>query len=840
VDGLLEKALHSHVVTVVAGEGCGKTYAVHSFLQKDPRDIIWVQLSERDNLGWRFWENCTEAVRLYNPKAGKFLADVGFPETLSQFDRYISFINDKGISPSPYVLVFDDVHLIKRHPVLSFVERVLSAPVSKNNMVLISRVEPEVNTIAFLAKGLLSQITGEDLRFTEEEISEYFRSREVPLEAGELARVYHDTEGWALAVDLSLKEIKTRQARGRRRLDQVMDPVKKIVETIFLGMDTELRKFLIKLSLIEHWPRNLLDVLDPEGNNISAMEQFSALIRYDPYLHGYSIHHLFLDFLRGRHGELSQKEIQEVYAKGARWCAENNLPTDAAIDYERARDYEGLVQLILSLPRLPPKTVASFFLGILERLPADNTADEENKAFLYLRFIHRPRFLMYMGRFEESAAESRKAIKRFEVRPPGPLRSLILSSAYNNLGALILATCRYTRDYDCVRYFERSYHYYLENPEVPGKQTNHCNLGSYILQTGCPAGPGELEEGINIVAPAIPYASSSRNGYLYGVDTLARGELAYYQGDLGKAENFFRRAVYQGREKKQYEVENRGLFYLMRLCIQTGNLAEIRELRRQLEAQLEIPEYLNRYTIHDIGMGRFYAQLGETGKIAPWLRDDREEGELNSQFHNFDLMVRIRCLFAEKQYPQVLKVLNQGNGRQYLESFLLGKLELAVLAAAARFRTGEERAFADLEEACRIAAPNMLDMAFIELGEDMRDFAGAVLAGEGCGIPRPWLETIQLNASVYAKKLALAVRFLREEEGSSGTVFLSPHERTVLAGLSRGLTRKEIAQKGGLSVGAIKPLIKRVYGKLGAVNRADAIRIASTLGLLQFRNAPRT
>jgi hypothetical protein len=65
-------------------------------------------------------------------------------------------------------------------------------------------------------------------------------------------------------VDLSLREIKAHRAGGGRgRLDQVMDPVKKIIEAIFLGMDTELQKFLIKLSLIEQWPRNLLDVLDP-------------------------------------------------------------------------------------------------------------------------------------------------------------------------------------------------------------------------------------------------------------------------------------------------------------------------------------------------------------------------------------------------------------------------------------------------------------------------------------------------------------------------------------------------------------------------------------------------
>jgi LuxR family maltose regulon positive regulatory protein len=350
--------------------------------------------------------------------------------------------------------------------------------------------------------------------------------------------------------------------------------------------------------------------------------------------------------------------------------------------------------------------------------------------------------------------------------------------------------------------------------------------------------PGEVERALNFIAPSEVYASASMDGCFYGCDALARAELAYYQGDLSKAENFFRQAVYQGREKTQYEVENRALFYLMRICVHTGNSAGIRDLRRQLEAQLEIPEYFNRYTIHDIGMGRFYAQIGETGKIASWIREDRKEGELNFLFHNYNLMVKAQCLFVEKQYAQVLEALKEGSGREYLESFLLGKLEITILEAAVHFRMGDEGAFALLEEAYQTAAPNLLDMPFVEKGEDMRDFTGAALAREGYGIPRSWLETIQTNASAYAKKLSVVARFLREEEGKYGTVFLTSRERTVLAGLSRGLTRKEIARKGGLSVGTIKPLIKRVYDKLGAVNRADAIRIASTMGLLEIGKGP--
>jgi LuxR family maltose regulon positive regulatory protein len=254
-----------------------------------------------------------------------------------------------------------------------------------------------------------------------------------------------------------------------------------------------------------------------------------------------------------------------------------------------------------------------------------------------------------------------------------------------------------------------------------------------------------------------------------------------------------------------------------------------------LEAQLEIPGYINRHIIHDIGMGRFYAHLGLTGHIAPWIRSEYEERELNSLFHSFDIMVNLWRLFSEKDYAAVINILENKKNLQDLESFLLGKLELTILEAVTRYRREEgEKAFALLEEAWKLAAPASLDMPFIEMGEDMRLLAEALLARKdapgtaGGLIPRPWLENIRSRASAYRKMLSLAAEQYRaaEQRTRKPGVYLTFRERNVLAALVRGLTRKEIAVKTGLSLNTVKGVISVLYGKLGAVNRAYAIRIA--------------
>jgi LuxR family maltose regulon positive regulatory protein len=838
VDQLLEKALQSRLTTVVAGEGNGKSYAVHSFLQKNPRAVIWVQVSERDNLRRRFWENYTGGIARLSPEAAKIFTAMGFPETDQQFDRYLTLLKSEIISRDQYVIVFDDFHLITNPVICRYLERTLAAPVSGNHAVLISRIEPAVNTVGFLARGMLSRITTEDLRFNEEEIGEYLRLNQLSLDAGDIARICRDTEGWAMAVDLIVQEMKTDSPGQSLNWDRMMRPIRNVEEGIFAGMDGELQKFLIKLSLIEHWPRDLLEGLDPGGKNTGAMEKFTSLIRFDAYLQGFRIHHLFLEFLREKQGDLSQEEIRQVYARDAQWCIENGLPMDAVVDYERAGDYGGLLRVINFLHPLLSGEMASFFLETLERLIPPVREDENNRELLFLWFIFRPRFLMFLGRFNEAAGELRKAISLFKAWEPGPQRSRSLTIAYNTMAILNLLSCRFTGDYGFSPWFELASRY---SPEANLVQVVSTYLNVYVFQVGYPSRPEKIASYIDNLAAAIPYASEVLNGFLYGADALARAELAYYQGDIDKAERFAFQAVYQSREKKQYEVENRSLFYLMLIDIHKGDATGIRDLQRQLENQLEIPEYRNRYVIHDIAMGGFYARIGLTDKIAPWLRGRIEEGEFNGVFRGFDVLIKARCFFFEGEYLSALKILEEERARDDLGSFLLGLLDMTVLEAVIRCQLDDpEGAFGALKRAYDIATLNALDMPFIEMGEYTYKLINALLkaypeeAAAGCreecgGIPRHWLQNTRSKASAYAKKRSLAVAQYADGEDP----YFMRRELAILDGLSQGFTIEEIAGHMKISISMVKSALRSVCVKLGAVNRADAVRIAAVKGLLK-------
>jgi LuxR family maltose regulon positive regulatory protein len=875
VNEILALALQSPVVTVVAGQGYGKTSAVYSFLENSSIVSLWVQLTARDNINRHFWENLCSCVALRNLELGNDLLEMGFPETNRQFDRFYVLIERaiktiESSAPFPggrprYVMVYDDFHLIQEPAMLRLFNRILAFPLVDTTILLISRAEPKINTLPFLSKGLLARITVEDLRFTPEEIAGYFSMRRLEVSGEDVESFWRDTEGWPQVLSLVVQDAEKRNKTGIRYSPELIKlPLFKMIESSFFSsLDRGTRLFLIKLSLGDYWPLELLDKLDSTGEKREGLDKISPLIRYDSYFNGYRIHNLLGEFLKEKQGELSAGERREVYRMNAEWCFKNNLRLEAAVYYEKARDYRGFLNLSLALPTIIPGETASFFLAIIERLSFEDETEitdggdseggpDRREVFLYLRFVMRPRLLFAMSRFDEAALVCRRAIAEFEGQSPGSFDIRILAPLYFCLGFIMILTCRHTGDYCFFPCFEKAYHYSKSHTLLVSKSFSQGSVFSYICQVGFPAKRGAFEEYLRAYAQAAPLIAKIGEGHLSGLDSLGRCEYCYFKGDMRAAENFARQAIIQARGSRQYETENRGMFFLLRIAIHAGNFSEIEELFRQLKAQLEVKDYQNRYVLYDIECAWFYAQTGTTAPIASWLRSDSEAYEMNDILRPLETLVRAECFYAEKHYHAALAILEIDKSRNSLDSFLLGKLEKTVLEAVCRLRLGDHQAALEkLAEAREISGEYGLDTPFIELGEDMRFLASLALGREKpAGSPpagaensdrgkvpwdREWLESVRKRAAAYGKMTAVAAAHgpAAANPRKEGGVPLRRREEAVLSALSQGLTREEIARREHLSLYAVKEIIKSIYRKLGAVNRADAVRIALASGILK-------
>jgi LuxR family maltose regulon positive regulatory protein len=824
---LLEQAVQSPLVTVVAGAGYGKTHGVYSFVRNKQYRTVWIQLSNRDNNPEHFWENFIQAVAYIHKEWAVHLEEIGFPETNRQFDLCISSFQDKPNPHKKYMFVYDDFHLLTEQMVLSFLERFFTIPFLNITFVLISRTKLPINMLNFFTRGFLAHITEEDLRFSRQEMLDYFQIQGITLPVQAAEDLYHDTEGWVLALQLaglSLKHGNNVDDYGRSSMR--LDIFTLIEEGLFSSISTDLQKYLITLSLIEHWPAALLNELSPNQNLIQEMERIGSFIRYDIYLNAYRIHHLLLEYLNRHQQCLTKEEQQQVYTKAAQWCVANNLKMDAISYYEKAGAYTKLIQVVDTFPMALSDHVAEFLLRILDRAPPEAYSQNATAYILYTRI------LFTVGRFEECDQKLREIIQYFESQPLSQFNYRVLAGCYINLGFVGMISCLYTHQYDFVHYFKKGHYYYhLSGHELHGPITS-MNLGSYACWFGSTE-KSDLESYLQAISTVVPYISASMNGCTYGMDDLIQAELTYFKGDIPNAERFVYQAVYKAQNRKQYEIESRALFYLLRINLYRGNFKTTHEIVKRLDAQLDIQEYVNRYVLWDILSGWFYIQLGQTDRTAQWLTGDFKERGLHSLIYSMEKLVQVKYYLAQKKYSQALDALHTKASNYGPECFLFGKIEMHILEAICRHRSGAQvDALRALEIAYRLALPHSLDMFFIEQGMDMGLLASVALKTSWCSIPRDWLERIRRQASAYWKQLMIVAVHYQPVNLVLSPDALSSREQAVLVSLSQGLTREQIADDRALSVNTVKNTISGLYRKLGAVNRADAIRIAIAIGLL--------
>jgi len=532
-----------------------------------------------------------------------------------------------------------------------------------------------------------------------------------------------------------------------------------------------------------------------------------------------------MDYLKGRQDELKEEEKKDVWAKTAVWCAANNKKMDAIINYEKTKDYDGIYSILNTLPLVLNSQTAKFILDILDRVSGTISRDYPET------IIIRNRILFSLGLFEQSRRETLEAIPGLKTIPDIQRRDKILTACNINLGFIGYIQSIHNRNYDFVDFFREAAALSRRMKLVVKPPINGITLSSYACRITAPATKEEIEKCIAVIEEIVPYSMEAIGGCQAGLCELVRGEYAFFKGQLPEARKRLAECLVKARENQQYEIENRALFYLLRIHLCQGNAAEIEKILIQLEAELDEKFFLNRDFYHDIVTGWYYILTGRKDRLAFWLKNDYEKSEINYMAQGLEELVKAKYYFSGKHYPAALAAIQS---RTSAEQLLFGEIEMKALEAVCRYRMlDKEGAFTALEEAFILAAPAGLFMPFTELGKDMRALTDAALKDAEIHKKAPalsgeWLEETRRNAAIYAKKIHC--RQIGSEQGDNS--ILSHRETEVLIGLSQGLTREEIAGEASISPNTVKSVTRSIYNKLGALNQADAVRIATEKGIL--------
>ncbi|MDR2729656.1 MAG: helix-turn-helix transcriptional regulator, partial [Treponema sp.] len=289
---LFSEAVKYPLVVVCAGAGYGKTSAVRDFTQEYNATTAWGHLSERDNSSARFWEGYIHTMSKINEPFARELKKMSFPDTKDKLSHYQTLLSEL-VEKKRRIIVMDDFHCIEELSVIRFVEEcILFKNPPGTSVFMLTRSTPRVNIAGLVYRDKIFNISEDDLRFTESELSQYFHKLNLSPSQEDLRGIMQDTKGWAFAINLIARSYQKAPGYGGYARNAMKTNIFRLMETeIWDGITECLQNFLIRLSLIDHLSIDLINQLaGGDAGLITEFERLNAYVRRDDDINAYFIH----------------------------------------------------------------------------------------------------------------------------------------------------------------------------------------------------------------------------------------------------------------------------------------------------------------------------------------------------------------------------------------------------------------------------------------------------------------------------------------------------------------------------------------------------------------------
>ena len=823
LDMLLSKATENNLVTVIAGAGYGKTHAVSMFLSSNKFRVAWMQLTNLDNYQKRFWEGFIYAISIQSKDLALQLEQLGFPDSLAKFHKFLHLLAKEIYIGERFIFVFDDFHYIQDESIIDFIENLILSDLENLCIILISRINLNLKRTFSLEK----QITTEDLCFSLEETTDYFSMHDIFLPPSEINKIYEYTEGWPLVTYLAGLTLKKSDKPFDELLARTMPIVFRIIDNeIFSNYTPKTKEILVKLSLLDDsYGELLIKSIDESVGTVLEIVEGNMFIQYNPYTQNFHVHNLFLEFLKMKQVNLSHEQITQVYLKAADWYLKNDFKTSALTYYKICGHYDKIWDIIRNYEIDIPTDEADLLLELIESFPKDFL-----DKYPVIGVVH-GRLLLNNGRLEESVNELTKIKNKFEMMPPTEENKAIIGEACIFLALDSLAMS----DYKFVELFKTAAQC-LPDGSVFVDNRLYINNGNYPV-TIVKSDAGELKKFENAITSAMPYAAKAMNGCCYGLEFLSISGAGFYTGDMKKAEINAYNALYKAQQQQQNDTICQACFIILRKSITEGNYSKAAGALDEIKRMVGDPDSSDCLSIIDIIKGWFYSRLDDFDKVPGWIMNEDQSLKILSPNSTCkDRLIRAYCFLRTENYSELLAFLNYLEELYKDKGFLLARLDTQILKSIATYKIQDKKqSYAAFKSAYDLAYANSLIMPFIEYGNYMRSVIESIKRDENCTIPLQWLNKIQSKSNTYAKRLDNVRTQYKKLSGhyKNDKITLTRKESELIQALSHGLTRDEIAESLYISPNTVKSKLQNIYNKLGAVNGADAVRIAYQMKLIE-------
>jgi len=845
--GLIEQR---KLTLVSAPAGYGKTTLITSWLYSFTESTrnIWLSLEKSDNEPARFLSYWATAWSRISDFVLENILELLDAPQLPPFQNILDeVINALARLEEPAILVLDDFHVITNPLIHEMLEYFLEHQPHQVHLVITTRSDPPLPIARLRARRQMVEVRASDLRFTEEEASQFFnQSMQLVLEDEDIRSLEMRTEGWAVGLQLAALALRNlpdpqnfvETFRGSHRY--VLDY---LAEEVIRQQRKGLREFLIQTSILERFNAESCEALTGHPDSQGLLSELEGanlfLIPLDDERVWYRYHHLFADFLRT---ELSKTETEKLYKKAALWHEQNDFLSEA-VGYAIA---SGDLELLADVIDRGLKKDANWSGGNLTLyaawLDVLHPQAFQNRPALSLNASH---ILYLLGRFDPAEKQIDQAEQSLNALSSSPEKEqmLALTSLYRGVIAAVrgdteqaieritFAQERLPQEYHLQHarglfslglayqlsgQTELAVQIFLKSSEE-AQSAGVLSLAIHALGAAAQVqiSQGQLSQAERACQQAIQIAGGKGLPPL-GLAESILGSIALERNDLAAAEDFLQNGIALSRRGGLIDDMLLGLSYLARLQAYQGQISNAFETAQEVNTIIQGFGVERMSILAAAYIANLQLYTGQERAATQWALEYQTVRA--SQQREFAELTLVRVLLKtgdRENVPSILDALlkrrqTQGRVRTHMEVMIL-------MALFYRAEKDIPSAVDWLSQALELAAPEGFIRIFLDEGEALLDL-----------LPK---------ARQAAPELVDAILGIQQtESGSHPSPLdqliepLSEQEVRVLSLIVEGKSNKEIADELVISVGTAKWHVHNILQKLGVGNRSQAIARARELG----------
>jgi len=549
-ESLLKDCDWASVILVSAQAGSGKSTAVSAWLSEQSKAYCWYSLDDWDNDLMQFFTCLIAGIKTIDALASEALEQLFDAFQSIGFEGFLrAVINQLHAIKFPYIMVFDDYHIIRNDQINQVLRTILDHFPPLMQLVLITREDPPFPLAKMRAAKKLIELRTAQLRFTEEEVRVFFSQQfHISLEKEQIQLLITRTEGWIAGLQMT--------ALSMQGIDDIGGFVEALSGSHYYIMDylmeevlerqtPEIKDFLLKTSMLEFFSDDLCDAVAglETGNSNTIIERLvktnSFIISTELSHKWFRYHHLFRDLLKKRLEQQSKQALESLHHRAGLWFKINGFGQQAIHHLFEAKALEEAAALIeCKWAEMDMQLQSASWLEMAQRLPATIL---ERSPVLTMGYGWA---LLDKGDVEGCGQWFDKALRLYNlVQTDERLKDIIINdkAEFDLLPVTIASARAYIAaaigDVAGVFTYTR---YALER--IPSDQYIKRVVVDMLLGFAHWEN-GDLHEAESVIVRSLNDIKRAANPLIENSHYMVLGELYIQQGDLGKAKAMFEQTI---------------------------------------------------------------------------------------------------------------------------------------------------------------------------------------------------------------------------------------------------------------------------------------------------------